>query len=168
MWVHTCTLMETFQYYYCLHHDCVFRLRPVYCIMSTVVCSIQGGDANHLCTTKHTYTHKHTCYTFNYLTSVLTDIDLCKRYPWGRWSYTYLPPPALPLSPLSVIPVSYSMSFGKKRKNPSRFAPDYLSVPGLSAYDWCIAHKYVCERTTHNGFPCLPLSFSPPSHTWAK
>lgn len=76
--VHTCTLMETFHYYYCLHHDCVFRLRSVYCIMSTAMCSIKG-EMLIICAqpNTHTYIHKNTCYRFNYLTSVLTDIDLC-------------------------------------------------------------------------------------------
>lgn len=164
--VHTCTLMETFHYYsYCLHHDCVFRLRSVYCIMSTVVCSTQGGDANHLCTTTHTYTHKHTCYRFNYLTSVLTDIDLCKRCPWGRWSYTYLPPPALPLQPLSLILESYSMSFGEKK---GRIPPDLLLT--TCQYRDCqhmidVLHISMCMKEPHIMASHLSLSLFLLRHT---
>lgn len=75
--------------------------------------------------------------------------------PLGKVIFHLSPPTSTtspaPLSPSGVI----FNELGEKRKDPSGFVPDYLSVVVLSAYDWCIAHKHVCEWNTHTGFPSL-------------
>lgn len=93
----------------------------------------------------HSHTHTHTVPFHNYLSSIFTDIDLWRLYPWARRFY----PPPSPVSSQCHI----HCALGNER-NPTGFVSDSLSVLLMSASDWCIrslVYKHPHQRHKYAG-----------------
>ena len=128
------------------------------------VLSIQQGELLFVLTT-HSLTHTIHVATCRCLASILTDIDLCRLYPWARWFYTYLTP-HLSNSSISVQ-CRIHCAFRGWGGIPLEFFSDCLSLLLLSVCNWCIrslVNKHTHERHTYAGLISLSFSLSL-SHT---